>query len=118
VVAPNCSKLALRARLAVIAAGELDPDSIRAVLRSLKQRAHGHGHVANGAAKNLLDLAQAAVEDDPVADDTKPLAEMTPAEEGALLARIDKDLARYDEGEDGDGDQADPAGATFPPMGS
>jgi len=112
------SKLTLRARLAVIAASELDEEALRAVIRGLKHRAQGDGHVANGAAKLLLELARAAVEDEPVEDDAVALEDMTPAQKAALLARIDRELARRDEGEDRDGDQPNPDDATFPRTGS
>jgi hypothetical protein len=111
----DLNKLALRARLAVIGAGQLDAQALTDVYAGLLARALGDGHVANGAAKILLDLARAAVEvptDDP---DAKPLAEMTPEERIAMLARLDKRLRDEagDEVEPGDGDQADHADATL-----
>jgi hypothetical protein len=115
----DLNKLALRARLAVIGAGRLDAATLDTVYSKLIERATGDGHVANGAAKILLDLARATVEvptDDP---DHKPLEELTPEERIALFVRLDKRLREEagDEIEPGDGDQADPAKATSPPTG-
>jgi hypothetical protein len=69
-------------------------------LAGLRRRAQGDGHVANGAAKILLDLARATVEEAPDDVETRPLEDMTPAEKVALFARLDEMLARLDEEEE------------------
>jgi hypothetical protein len=100
----------------VIGAAQLDAQALTDVYAGLLARARGgDGHVANGAAKILLDLARATVEADPTDPDTKPLDEMTPEERVAMLVRLDKAL-REDAGdkvEPRDGDQADHADATL-----
>jgi hypothetical protein len=79
-------KLALRARLAVIGAGKLDAAALQCVYDGLLSRAMGDGHVANGAAKILLDLARAAVDDDVRSTDATSLEEMSRDERVALYA--------------------------------
>jgi hypothetical protein len=142
-------RLTPRARLAVRGAQHLDAATLDRVFSTLVSRAVGDGHVANGAAKLLLDMARAAVEADVTDPDAKPLeemsaeervalytallregagdagddptlpppsrrekarpvkqlADMTPAEKAALMARIDQELARRDAKENDDGDQ-------------
>jgi hypothetical protein len=85
------NKLALRPRLAVLAAGELDARSIRAVFAQLKDQAiNGHGHVQIQAARLLFDLANGTVEDMPRDPEDTPFQEMTPGERAALLAKLNK----------------------------
>ena len=110
-------RLALRARLAVIGAGQLDAQALTDVYAGLLARARGDGHVANGAAKILLDLARTTVEVDPTDPDTKPLEDMTAEERIALFVRLDKALREEDgeEVEPRDGYQADHADATLRP---
>jgi hypothetical protein len=81
-------KLALRSRLAVIGAGKLDAATLTQVYDKLIERAMGDGHVANGAAKILLDLARATVDDVPRDTETISLEEMSREERVALYARV------------------------------
>jgi hypothetical protein len=71
---------ALRARLAVLSAGELDARSMRAVFSKLKNQAiTGHGHVQIQAAHLLFDLASGTVEDMPRDPEDTPFQKMTPS---------------------------------------
>jgi hypothetical protein len=110
----DLNKLALRARLAVIGAGQLDAQALTDVYAGLLARALGDGHVANGAAKLLLDLARASVEADVTDPDAKPLEELTPEERVALYARLLETLGDGDEGGDGDDDCLNPGDAISP----
>jgi hypothetical protein len=110
-------KLALRARLAVIGAGKLDAAALQRVYDGLITRAQGDGHVANGAAKILLDLARATVDDVVRDTDATPLEEMSMEERAALYARVLAATEGDDAGDEvqpGDGDEADP-GKAIPP---
>jgi hypothetical protein len=60
------------------------------------------------AQRLLFDLARSAVEDDPDSGDATPLAEMSPAQKAALLARLDKALGE-------DEIAADPTSVPLPP---
>lgn len=85
------------------------------VYAGLLARARGDGHVANGAAKILLDLARTTVDVDPTDPDTKPLEDMTSEERIALYARVYAALTEEDAGdevESRDGHQAHDAEAT------
>jgi hypothetical protein len=99
----DLNKLALRARLAVIGAGQLDAQALTDVATG-----HDSGHVRVQASRLLLDLARASVEDAPEDPDSKPLVEMSPEEKVAMLARLDKALREMDETELEDGERADP----------
>jgi hypothetical protein len=112
------SKLTLRAQHAVTAQRKLGDGRLADIYDGLIQVAlHGQSeHARVSACKLLLDLAQAAVEDEPTDPDSKAFDDMTPAERIALYVRLDKVLREEssDVIEPGDGEQADPTGATFP----
>jgi hypothetical protein len=93
-------RLTLRARLAVKGAQHLDAKTLDDVFSTLVSRAVGDGHVANGAAKLLLDMARAAVESDVTDPDTKPLEEMSAEERIALYTALLRDESDGDEGDD------------------
>jgi hypothetical protein len=76
----------------------LDAAALQRVYDGLLSR-DGDGHVANGAAKILLDLARAAVDDDVRSTDATSLEEMSWEERVALYARV---LAAREEGGDDD----------------
>jgi class 3 adenylate cyclase len=84
-------KLTVQARLAVGLAGELTTERLRDVLTGLVRRAQGDGHVANGAAKILLDLSRAATEGGE--EDGLPMdarwEELTPEQRAVARARAD-----------------------------
>jgi hypothetical protein len=84
-------KLTVQARLAVGLAGELTTERLRDVLTGLVRRAQGDGHVANGAAKILLDLSRAATEGGE--EDELPMdarwEELTPEQRAVARARAD-----------------------------
>lgn len=95
------SKLTLRAQHAVTAQRKLGGGRLADIYDGLIEvaldGASEHARVA--ASKLLLDLARAAVEENPTDPDKKPLEEMTPAERVALFVRLDERLARLDEEE-------------------
>lgn len=95
------SKLTLRAQHAVTAQRKLGNGRLADIYDALIQVALNGAseHACVAASKLLLDLARAAVEENPTDPDKKPLEEMTPAERIALFVRLDERLARLDEEE-------------------
>jgi hypothetical protein len=94
------NELTVQARLAVAIAAELSYDELVQLIADLKERAHsGSGHVANGAAAQLLGLARVAIEtgvEDEV--DGHDIANMTSAQRATYRAALDKVIAEMEEG--------------------
>jgi hypothetical protein len=93
-------ELTVQARLAVAIAAELSYAELVQLIADLKERAHsGGGHVANGAAAQLLALARVAI-DTGVEDevDGHDIATMTSAQRATYRAALDKVIAEMEVG--------------------
>jgi hypothetical protein len=88
-------KLTIHARLAAVTARELTVATLTQVYRQLIHwPVHGSGHVANGAAKLVLELGRAAIEDEPEHIEGVAWENMTPAQRAAAPGVIDREIVR------------------------
>ena len=90
------NRLTVQARLATAIAAKLTYADLAELIAGLVERAKGNGHVANGAAAQLLAMARVASGDEGDADtEGMDYADMTPAQRAARRAELQRALEEW-----------------------